>query len=93
MHEVNKVRVFVIVRKNAKRGYSKHRNKGDIPMIIALVVFGVNGVLLEVCNLLLWRYDTCRQFHHIAQAKVGFKIIFHQTFYHQRIIHLTFDLE
>ncbi len=35
MHEVNQSQVFVDRKKNAKRGYDKHK-KGDIQMIISL---------------------------------------------------------
>ena len=46
MHEVNKSQVFVDRRKMPNEAIA-NTNKGDIPMIIALVVFGVNGVLLK----------------------------------------------
>ncbi|USI88221.1 hypothetical protein LZ086_10750 [Acinetobacter johnsonii] len=44
MHEVNQSQVFVDRKKNAKRGYDKHK-KGDIQMIISL--FNVRSLGLK----------------------------------------------
>ncbi|MBP8013496.1 MAG: hypothetical protein KAY84_04760 [Acinetobacter sp.] len=43
---LTKVRFLLTARKIPNEAIA-NTNKGDIPMIIALVVFGVNGVLLK----------------------------------------------
>ena len=80
MHEVNQSQVFVDRKKNAKRGYDKHK-KGRY-----------SDDYLPFLMPLLWvsrplsRHNTCCGFDHIGQT-MGFKIRFHLTFHNEWITH------